>query len=103
MRKPLNRPGRDCGIADALDAAATQYPDRIERKSFEPLPRTEFRFGSLVVRCIASAPAIRAVAAKYRHGFRLYTPRLAAPLSLSMKRPRNADAVLAQLCDATED
>ena len=60
--------------------------------------RVTFKFGTLTIRCHASAGAVRVVSEKYRKGFNRHSAadKLSKP---SLRRPANADALLAALAD----
>ena len=76
-------------LAQAIHAFPDDAPDDV---------RATFKFGTLTIRCHASASAVRAVAEKYRKGFNRHSAcdKLSKP---SLRRPPNADALLAALAD----
>jgi len=87
----MNRTGSDPKLAAAIEARAGEYPEDCDSRA-----RAEIRIGTLTIRCRACRPAVMAVAAKYRRGvWSLYTGAL--PVRPSMRRPKDSDAVLAQL------
>jgi hypothetical protein len=74
----------------------------------QPAPRIEFHFGTLTVRCDAYAESVRAVAAKYERGTAalrngMGLPARNLPGKASMRRPPDADAILAALADSTAE
>ena len=87
------RPVKTRVIAAYLAQAIHAFPDDAPDDA-----RVTFKFGTLTIRCHASAPAVRMVAEKYRKGFHRHAAadKLSKP---SLRRPVNADALLAALAD----
>ena len=93
-------------IAARLAEAAATLPDvNPDTLKYRDGNTIEFRFGTLVIRCLRCQASVRAVATKYergvvslRAGQRLPSRNL--PGKASLRRPADAEAMLAALADA---
>jgi hypothetical protein len=85
-------------IGEQLAAEALKYP---EKKGYNGSSVATFEIDGLRIRCPAYQERIASVAAKYIKGFRWKTQRLL--LKPTLRRPPNADELLASLEDANSD
>lgn len=86
-------------IARVLLDYAPAFPEALDGppRKVEPF---EIAFGTFKIRCLPTAPALRAVAAKFARGERKFLTKGNGPLPRhTLRRPKGSDEVLAALAD----